>query len=337
LKKETEAILDAEKKKLEDKQHKTQQEMKALVDLNITYKLTGGRKDAWEDVPILSADEQQRYTEQIQLLMEDKRTIERQAKQLESLEQEKTNLELQIKERDKELATLRSDMQSLQRGNSTAQHQIKDSKINLLQSENQELKLKIISFQTENQSLKHRIDECDMQVSEKHEYCATTIQQAQTLNALEQDKRNTDNEMERLKASYMTLQQLLKSKENVIVSLNLENQILSTVNQGNRQGATDTVDSLKNLLQAEANETELVKQNMELLLANEKQRNDALAQEIRALKQERPQQQATVQNTGPSNNNINSTHSSPTQHEQHDDSYNDLNYESEESDGDDIN
>jgi hypothetical protein len=143
--------------------------------------------------------------------------------------------------------------------------------------------------------------------------------------------------MERLKASYMTLQQLLKSKENVIVSLNLENQILSTVNQGNRQGATDTVDSLKNLLQAEANETELVKQNMELLLANEKQRNDALAQEIRALKQERPQQQATVQNTGPSNNNINSTHSSPTQHEQHDDSYNDLNYESEESDGDDIN
>jgi hypothetical protein len=83
--------------------------------------------------------------------------------------------------------------------------------MNSLQSENQELKLKIISFQTENQSLKR---ECDQQVkardnkinlleSEKREYHPTSIQQIQTLNSLqqdnqtaEQDKRSITNEME---------------------------------------------------------------------------------------------------------------------------------------------
>jgi hypothetical protein len=60
------------------------------------------------------------------------------------------------------------------------------------------------------------------------------------------------------------------------------------------------------------------------------------------LKQEKLQQQATVQNIGPSNNNISSTNSNRAQHEQHGDSYNDINYESEysdteESDDDDIN
>jgi hypothetical protein len=261
--KETEAILDAEKKKLEWKQHRTQKEIEALVDLNITYKLTGGGQNAWKDVPILSADDKQRYTKpvnnsdeilelkkQIQLLKQDKNTIESQANQIESLKQEE--------------------------------------------------------------------------------------------KTKEQERKNIINEMERLKSSYSTLEQLLKSKEDTIVFLNRENKMLSTVNQGNQQGATGTVDTLKKLLQAKTNETELIKQNMELLLANEKRRNDILEQEIRALTQERPQQQATVQNTGPLNSNINSTNSNPTQHEQHDDSYNDLNYESEysdteESDGDDIN
>jgi chromosome segregation ATPase len=353
--KETEAILETEKKKLEAKQNKTQEEREALVDVNITYKLTGGGKDSWKDVPILLADDRQRYTKSVK--KQDKNTIESQAKQLQ---QERTHFELQIKEKDKELVSLKNDNQSLQRGNSTVQQDMKtkDSKINSLQSENQELKLKIISFQTESQSLKHRVDECDQQVkasdnkinlleSEKREYRATTIQQAQTLStleqekqALEQDKRNTIIEMERLKSSYTILEQLLKSKEDVILSLNRENQTLSTANQGNQQGANDMVDTLKDLLKGKNNEIDLLKQNTEHLLANEQRRNDVLEQEIRALKQERTQQQAIVQNTGPSN--INSTNSNPTQPEQHDDSYNDLNYESEysdteESDGDDIN
>jgi hypothetical protein len=138
------------------------------------------------------------------------------------------------------------------------------------------------------------------------------------------------------------LEHLLKSKEDTIIYLNRENQLLSTANHGNQQGANDMVETLKSLLQGKNNETELLKQNMDHLLANEQQRNDALEQEIGALKQGRTQQQETIQNTGPSNNNINSTNSNPRHHDHHDDSYNDINYETEysdteESDGDDIN
>jgi chromosome segregation ATPase len=192
LRKETEAILDGEKKKLEDKQDKTQQEMEALVDLNITYKLVGGGQNAWKDVPILFADDRQRYTQlvnssvankgqkilelkkQIQLLNQDKNYFESQANQLQ---QERTNIELQIKQKDKELVSLRNDKQSLQRGNSTVQHQTKDSKMNSLQVENQELKLKIILLQTENQSLKHKVDEYEQQTKSKDN----------TINLLESD------------------------------------------------------------------------------------------------------------------------------------------------------
>jgi chromosome segregation ATPase len=192
LRKETEAILDGEKKKLEDKQDKTQQEMEALVDLNITYKLVGGGQNAWKDVPILFADDRQRYTQlvnssvankgqkilelkkQIQLLNQDKNYFESQANQLQ---QERTNIELQIKQKDKELVSLRNDKQSLQRGNSTVQHQTKDSKMNSLQVENQELKLKIILLQTENQSLKHKVEEYEQQTKSKDN----------TINLLESD------------------------------------------------------------------------------------------------------------------------------------------------------
>jgi hypothetical protein len=44
---------------------------------------------------------------------------------------------------------------------------------------------------------------------------------------MEQNKANTTNETERLKASNSTLEQLLKSKEDVIMSLNRANQMLS--------------------------------------------------------------------------------------------------------------
>jgi chromosome segregation ATPase len=128
--------------------------METLEQLKITYKLTGGGQNAWKDVPILLAGNEQRdikpvnsfvtnngneileLKEQIQLLRRDKSTFENQAKQIQSLKQEKANFELQIKEKDKELVSLRNDKQSLQRGNSTVQHQItrNDSKINSLQS-----------------------------------------------------------------------------------------------------------------------------------------------------------------------------------------------------------
>jgi chromosome segregation ATPase len=170
---------------LEEKQDKIQQEMEALVDVKITYKLVNGGKDAWKDVPILFADGRQRYEQlvnssvtnndneilelkkQIKLLKQDKNTIKSQAKQLESLTQEKLNLKLQIMKRDKEIISLRNDKESLQQGNSSVQHQTKGSKMNSLQVENQELKLNIISLQTENQSLKHRFDEYEQQLKSK--------------------------------------------------------------------------------------------------------------------------------------------------------------------------
>jgi hypothetical protein len=37
--------------------------MEALVDVDITYNLVDGGKDAWKDVPILLADDRQRYTQ----------------------------------------------------------------------------------------------------------------------------------------------------------------------------------------------------------------------------------------------------------------------------------
>jgi hypothetical protein len=44
------------------------------------------------------------------------------------------------------------------------------------------------------------------------------------------------------------------------------------------------VETQKSLLQAKTNEMELLKQNIEHLLANEQQRNDTLEQENRLLK-----------------------------------------------------
>jgi peptidoglycan hydrolase CwlO-like protein len=373
--KETNAILETEKKKLEEKQHRTQEEIETLKQLNITYKLVDGGKDAWKDVPILLAaskqhslksvyssvtnngNETHELKNQTQLSKQDKNNFEIQAKQLESFKQEIPDFELQVKEKhkDNELVLLRNDTQSLKCGNTIIQHQpqTNDSEINPLQSEIQKLKLtvsslkhqvrekdaKIESFQTDNLSLRHRIDGCEQQIkardnkinlleSEKVAYHSTSMQQTQIIDSLKQEKQMVEqvktsaiNELEQLKASYTTLEQLLKAKEDTIASLNRENLMLSTVNQGNQQGPTDMVDTLKNLLQ-----------NMENLSANEKQRIDALEEDNRALKQERIQQQATIQNTGPLNDSNNSTNSNPIHSDQHDNSYNDLNYESEYSD-----
>jgi hypothetical protein len=130
LRKEAEAILDAEKEKLEEKQDKTQEEMEAIVDLKIAYKLVDGGKYAWEDVPILLADDKQRYAKpvgnsvtnnadeilelkkQIQLLEQDKSSFQSQAEQFQ---QEATKLDLQMKETDKELTSLKDDNRSLKR------------------------------------------------------------------------------------------------------------------------------------------------------------------------------------------------------------------------------
>jgi hypothetical protein len=96
--KETEAILDAEKKKLEEKQGKTQQEIETLEQLNITYILTGGGQNAWKDVPILLVGPFAEYfkemNKQFQILSQENSTFKDQTIELQSLKQEKAKLNL---------------------------------------------------------------------------------------------------------------------------------------------------------------------------------------------------------------------------------------------------
>jgi chromosome segregation ATPase len=342
--KETEAILDSEKKKLEEKQNKTQQEMEALVDLNITYNLVDGGKNAWKDVPILFIDDKQRYTQlvnnsptnkdqeilelkkQIQLLKQERNTFESQAEQLQSLKQEESNLQRQIKESDRQLTLLRNDFQLLHDKNIAFQNQIKtnDSKIASLQRENQELKLKTNNLEQQVREKDNKINSLE---NEQHGHHRMSIQQTQTLNSLkqdkqvmEQDKTNATNEMERLKSSYAILEQLLKAKEDVIMSLNRENQ-------GNQQGANEMVDTLKSLLEAKTSETELLKQKMENALDKEKGKIKKLLKEIKRLKQH--QQASSSRETRPSNYTTVPEPTTSNTGTNEDDPNNDFNYDTE--------
>jgi chromosome segregation ATPase len=250
---------------LEEKQDKTQEEREALIDVEITYKLVDGGKDAWNDIPALSANDKQRYTQpvnnsvthyedeilelkkQIQLLKQERSTLIGQTKELQPLSQEEFSLQRQIKERDRQLTLLRNDFQLLQDKSVTFQQQINtnDSKITSLQRENQELQLKTNYLEQQVREKDSKINSLE---NEQHRYHRTSMQQTQTLNSLkqekqtmEQDNTNATNEMERLKSSYTILEQLLKAKEDTIVSLNRENQ-------GNQQGANEMVDTSKSLL-----------------------------------------------------------------------------------------
>jgi hypothetical protein len=71
--------------------------------------------------------------------------------------------------------------------------------------------------------------------------------------ALLQSKQDATFELERLKSSNASLEQLLKSKEDATMSLNGENENLSTANQF----IIEMVEIQKILLQAKTNEMEL--------------------------------------------------------------------------------
>ncbi|KAI8886842.1 hypothetical protein K501DRAFT_330977 [Backusella circina FSU 941] len=295
--KEAKATLDTEKKKLEEKQHKTQKEIRILKQLNIAYKITGGGKDAWKDVPILLSedikhdeksvnrsvvnyeDEIQMLKKQNQLLEQENNTFKDQIKEFPLLKQEKSSLELQMEEKGNQIRCLETEL-----------------RVYRTASLNQTQKLETLKQEKE---------------------------------ALEQWKQYANTEIASLKGSKATLEHLLKSKEDTIISLNHENQALSTANQGNQQGTNKTTETLKNLLKAKNNETELLKQNMEHVSANEKRRIDALEQENRMLKQERTRQHTTVQRTAPLNNSVSSSNAESRQHDHYDDPNNDINYDTE--------
>jgi chromosome segregation ATPase len=146
----------------------------------------------------------------------------------------------------------------------------------------------------------------------------------QEKQTMEQDKRNITNEMERLKSSYTTLEQLLKAKEDTIISLNRENQMLLAANQKSQQGANEMIDTLKNLLQAKTSQAELLKQNMEHVLDKEKERNKKLQKEIKRLKQT-----ANSREASPSSNVMVPEFTIPNTDADEDDPNNDFNFDTE--------
>lgn len=404
--KETEAILETEKKTLEEEKYKTQDETEQFEQLKVTYKVADGKVDGPDDVPILIPEDKEQdessanvstvnfdeeilgLKTQIQLSGQEQNISEVQVKQLQLLTLEKSHLEFQMKEKTNKVNSLESDLKVLKHGKATMENQIKanDAKISLLEGENQQLKMKnfnledrvkekdskVTSLHTENQALQkekatfeyklkakddkinslenenaslkrekstfeQQINTKDTRISslenETYIYRSSSLQHTQSLKSLkkekdtiEQDKRQTINEMDRLKMLNMTLEQSLKSKDDTIASLNRENQNLSTTNQGHQQRTTEMTETYKNLLQSKGNEMELLKQNMELLLANEKQRNDALEDENRVLKRESTQHKAGVQNRAPlsdgiSPSNVGSSHGNS--------SYSDTDYDTE--------
>jgi hypothetical protein len=139
---------------------------------------------------------------------------------------------------------------------------------------------------------------------------------------MEQNKTNTTNEMKRLKPSYTILEQLLKSKEDTIVSLNRENQ-------GNHQGANEMVDTLKSLLQAKNNEIELNNLKMENALDKEKEKNKKLQKEIKRLKQQQQQQTISSLETRPSSSTTGPKNTASNFGTNEDDPNSDFNYDME--------
>jgi chromosome segregation ATPase len=324
---ETGSVLEAEKKKMEEKKHKTQKEIEVLAQLENTYKLVDDRNDEPKALPevkqldteslntptIHAKDELIEMKMQIQLLIHEKNTLEGRVEQLQSLNQENVDLKCQITEKDTKISTLESVKIAFE-----YQLEAKDKKINSLENE-------------------------------KRTYHASSLKQAQTLEVLnhenatlEQNKVNTNIEIERLKKSNVTLEQNNEyanteikrlevsnaSLQDATMSLKAEIKSLSAANQF----MTETMETQKTLLLAKTNEMELLQQNMEHLLENNQRKNDALEQENRALKRVKSRHhQATKQN--PSHLN--------KAHDPNESSHNDINYDSvsdtDESGDDDTN
>jgi hypothetical protein len=146
-----------------------------------------------------------------------------------------------------------------------------------------------------------------------------------------QSKQAAGNEIDRLKSTVTNLEKILKSKEDATTSLSGENKNLSTTNQF----TIEMMETQKSLLQAKTNEMELLRQNMERQLADERKRVEVLEQENRVLKQERVHDQTNVPNTSRLNNNsINHTNVESNHGDDDDNAHNDINYDSEFGDTD---
>jgi hypothetical protein len=202
--KETEAILDAEKKKLEEKQHKTQQEIEALVDLEITYKLMDGGNDAWENVPILLANDKQRYTKQANgLVSNNQNEILELKKQIQLLMQEKISQAKQFQQ---------------------------ESKINSLQSENQEQKLRIISLEYQLKEKDNKINSLQSKTNEME-----LLRQNMERQLDDEEKRNEVLERE----NRVLKQERVPDQTNTQNTSRLNNDTVDPTNAESNHGGDD--------------------------------------------------------------------------------------------------
>ncbi|KAI8880691.1 HCP-like protein, partial [Backusella circina FSU 941] len=104
--KETEVMLDTEKRNLEKKQHKTQKEIETLEQLNTTYKLVDGGNDAWKDAPMLLFEDIKRSKKSVnESVVNYKDEIHMLKKQVQLLQQEKTT----FKEKDNKIRSLENE------------------------------------------------------------------------------------------------------------------------------------------------------------------------------------------------------------------------------------
>lgn len=343
---------------MEAKEAATLEEFEARQQLKIAYKLADRSKVSFGLTTVMTFKDEnpmnetyQKYENEIlelknriQILEQENAIFGKQAQQLQMLAQENSNFKLQIMEKDGKINSTQEENQLLKQENEASQHRLNqsDKKINFLKNENRSLK-------DEKSSLGHQLSTKDNEIRafeiEKRASHSTFIQQNDSINALkkekqslEQDKKHRIDEMERLKVTSANTEQLLTSKDDAMVSLKRENQTLCATNERNQKETNEVVETLKSLLDAKTNEYDLLKQNMEHLLVNEKRRNDVLEKENRTLKQHLAQEQRPSQITNVLNDNVSHINFESTC----DDPDNDTNYDTEfgdteESGDDDIN
>jgi chromosome segregation ATPase len=343
---------------LEAKEAVTLKEYEARQQLKIAYKLADRSKVSFGEKTAISFKDEnpmnetcQKYENEIlelknriQILEQENTIFGEQAQQLQVLAQEKSNFKLQIVEKDGQINSTQEHNQLLKQENKTSQHRLNESdrKINFLKIENRSLK-------DEKTSLGQQLSTKDSEIRafeiEKRASHLIFIQQNDSINALkqekqslEQDKKHRIDEMERLKVTSANTEQLLTSKDDAMASLKRENQTLCATNERNQQETNEVVETFKSLLDAKTNEYDLLKQNMEHLLMNEKRKNDVLEKENRTLKQYVAQQQRPSQITNVLNDTVSHINFELTC----DDPDNDINYDTEfcdteESGDDDIN
>jgi hypothetical protein len=242
---ETEAILEAEKKKLKKKQFKTRQDIETFEQLNIVCKLVDNDVSLrWDNVYILMSEDNQSDTEsvdestinfqgkileltsQIQKLGQEKIASEDQIRQHQLLSHEKANLEFQIKGKDREIYLL-------QHGKTTFENRIKvkDDKISLLEKENQELKMKL-SLKPKNDTAEASQETSGMvQVLNRLlESKSNEIELLKETTTYRLEKERTKNNA--LKREIELLKQGRSSQQTVIQSTRSMNHVASPANVG---------------------------------------------------------------------------------------------------------